>query len=417
VKLVQRIVGAGEELETRAGQPVDTPWWFPAFMGAESFTGKWVTVEQSLSLPTVYAAIRVLSDAVGTLPLLTYQRRDDGTRAKARQDQVYDLLSVEPNPEMTARDLWQLVTAHLNSWGDAFLGKQIRGNRVKALWPIRPDLVDVARERGQKVFYVRDINGNYENGGKPYTQADIIHIKALTLEGLRGASPIELAREAIGHGLALDEYANRFFSNGAVPRVALKHPGKLGDQAHDRLKADWKSKYGGLRKSNETAVLEEGMEVEVLSLPFEDAQFVEQQKFSVQQVSRIFRIKASMIDGSTGDSLTYKTVESDALHFVTWSLRPWLVAIEQALWRDKDLFPNRGLYPEFLVDALLRADTKTRYEAYQIGINSKFLKPSEARERENLEPDPELDKAAAAPPPPPVAPAPAPPAGEPQPTE
>lgn len=385
MSLVARIAGGP------AGKPPqDGHWTRQAFGAAESATGRWVDVEGSLGLTPVYSAIRLLADSVGSLPCYVYAGRG-GSRERARLEQTDNLLGVEPNPEMSASDLWRLVTAHLNGWGDAFLGKEAgRYGTVRALWPIRPDRVDVSRQKGRKTFYVRDENGMPQNNGRPYTSDDVIHIQGLSLDGLRGFSPIAMAREAIGHGLALEEYANRYFSNGAVPRVVLKHPGQLSDEAQGRLKSTWRKRYGGLRNAHETAVLEEGMDVHTLTMAFEDAQFVEQQNFSVSQVARIFRIPPSMIGGAAGDnSLTYRTVEGDALAFVKWSLRPWLVTIEQALGRDRDLFATRSRYPEFLVDALLRADLKTRADAYTLALNplTGWMTRGEVRDRENLEPE------------------------------
>lgn len=385
--VVERLFGPRERAGTVS--PQDTLWLREAFFGAGSQAGKTVTVETAPGLPAVWAALRVLSDGVGALPFMTYQRLRGGGKQSAWSEPVYKLLHNSPNPEMTAVDCWSLVTVHLNSWGNAYLGKSMAGGRVEALWPIRPDLVRVGREAGEKVFYVKGSETAADE--RRYTAREIIHIKGMTLDGLVGLSPIQMARESIGHGLALDEYGNRFFSNSAIPRVALRHPETLGEEAANRLSKSWKSKLGGSRKSNETIVLEEGMDIRVLSIPMEDAQFVEQQQFTVQQSARIFNVPASKLGGKTGDSLTYATVEGNSIDFVTYSLRPWLVRIEQALNRDQDLFPASGppLFCEFSVDGLLRADARTRALVYGQALDPAkgWMTRSEVRELENLPPE------------------------------
>jgi HK97 family phage portal protein len=220
---------------------------------------------------------------------------------------------------------------------------------------------------------------------------EIIHIRGISLDGLIGLSPISLARSAISRGMSEDEFAAGFFRNWAIPRGVLQLDGELSPDRMEGLRARWQSLYGG-NNVNRIAILEQGMTFHPITMPMEDAQFVEQAKLSVQRIARVFRVPASMIGGESGDSLTYSTVESDALHFERYSLRPWIARIEQALARDRDLFPGEGrsLYPEFVTDAILRADTKTRYESYAIALDPEkgWMRREEVRGLENLPPEP-----------------------------
>ena len=222
-----------------------------------------------------------------------------------------------------------------------------------------------------------------------YTAAQVIHLHGLSVDGVLGVSPIAVARESIGAALAMDEYSNSFFREGALPRMVLKHKKELTSVAKRNLRRDWERRYRGSRNANRVAVLEEDMEVQVLSLPAKDLEFVQQRAHSIQEVARWFRVPVTLLDGDKGSSLHYSTVEGDALYFVLHSLRPWLARIEQALNRDPDLFPTRKLYSEFLVDGLLRADTKTRYEAHAIALDpiSGWMKQAEVRRIENLPTD------------------------------
>ena len=123
-------------------------------------------------------------------------------------------------------------------------------------------------------------------------------------------------------------------------------------------------------------------------MPLDDAQFLEQRKLSAVEVARIFRVPPWIVGADSGDSMTYANVEQQGLHFVTYSLRPWLVVIEQALTADRDLFtPNS--YCEFLLDALLRADSLTRAQVYEKALDpiTGYMSRQEVRALENLPPE------------------------------
>lgn len=368
------------------------------FGGASTQAGVNVSVEGGLAVSGVYAAIRLLADTISTLPFPVYQRQKGGlSQVEAFFDPVYSLIHDQPNPEMDATVCWSLVVTHLNTWGNAYLGKEWdAGGPLRPpdrLWPIVPSRVRVARERGEKVFLIRSVDGVTE---RRYTSADIIHITGLSLNGMVGLSPIELARETVGASIARDEFGNRFWAGGATPSGVLSVTGSLSDPGIERLEKQWDAKYGrrGWRRRG-VAVLEQGAKFETIQMPLDDAQFVEQSKFAIQETSRWFRVPPSMIGGDTGGSLTYNTVEGDAIFFATHSIRPWCVRIERALAADQDLFPRGprgGLYPKFRIDAILRADTATRFAAWSIATGGKaWMRPTEVRGLEELPPDPTFD--------------------------
>jgi HK97 family phage portal protein len=298
---------------------------------------------------------------------------------------------------MTSRVFWALVLTHLITWGDAFIGKSFVGNRVVALWPIEPWRVRIQRVNGVKTFQIRDAYGRYRP--EPYSLSEVIHVMGMSLDGVRGMSPIEMAREAIGAGLAMDAYRNYFFRNGAIPRGVLEVDEALDQESGERLRADWESKYRGLKNAGRIAILEEGLKFNAIALPFADAQFVEQTKMSKAEIAMIFGIPASKIGAESGNSLTYKTVESDNLAFLTDCGIPWLGLMEEAVGLDPDIFPvptsiyDSPVFPMFNVDSFLRADTFNRYRSLQIAVgNRPWMQPSEARAMENMPSDDSFDK-------------------------
>jgi len=380
-----------------APNPSNTLWLREAFFGAGSQAGKTVTVDSALRFDVVWACIRFRAFGVGQLPLIVYERLGDEERQRARNVPAARLLR-RPNPEHVQMNAWGLVSTHINSWGNAYIGKKFwPDGTVRSLWPIHPQLVRVAREGGVKLFYLRDAETFVEDP-EPFTAAEIIHVMGFSLDGLVGLSPIGYARESIGAGLAMDEFANKLWSNGGIPSGFLSTDQELSDETIKRLERRWNRRHRGSFNARRTAILEAGMKYNTVALPPDDAQFLGTQELSVRKICRWFNVSPSMVFGTNGDSLTYKTVEGEALRFLVFELNPELVLIEQTLEWDPDLFPRRPgdvesrWFPEFLADAMLRADTLNRGRSYALSLGGRAWQlPSEVRRREGLAPDPRLD--------------------------
>ena len=150
----------------------------------------------------------------------------------------------------------------------------------------------------------------------------------------------------------------------------------------------WNAQHAGVRNAHRIAVVTGAVEFLPVTMPMDDVEFLAQRKLSAVEIARIFRVPPWIIGADSGESMTYSNVEQQSLHFVTYSLRPSLVAIEQALSGDPDLFAARG-YCEFLLDALLRADSKTRAEVYALALDpiAGWMSRDEVRRLENLEVD------------------------------
>lgn len=376
---------------TPATQAQDTLWLKPMFVGEKSYTGKQVSPETAINLDAVVACIRLLSETVGAMPRKMFVG-EGAQRREARGTWQWDLMHRRPNREMPPVMFWSLVMTHLCSWGNAFLGKEIVGNEIVNLWPIHPEHVQVGRLGGVKTF---DVMTN--DGIRRYGPDSIIHFAGFSLDGVSGLSPIGMAREAIGAGLAFDEYANRFFSNGAVPVGTLETDETLDEPTLKRLERRWNRKFGGLRNAGRVAVLEQGLKWKSVVLPLKDLEFCAQSELNAKKVARFFRVPASMIDANGGDkSLTYRTVEGDNLQFLIHTVRYWLRLIEQTLELDYDFTPPRSeMYVEHVVDDLLSTETLTRYQAHQIAVGNKpWVMPSDVAQLENQTVHPELDKLA-----------------------
>jgi HK97 family phage portal protein len=197
------------------------------------------------------------------------------------------------------------------------------------------------------------------DGTGRYTSEDILHIRGFGTNGRFGLSRIQQARNALGMLGDMEEFAGRFWGAGAVNAVVLKHPNRLTPVAHENLRTSVKAKLGAAG-GGDPWVLEEGMDVSTLTMPLDDAQFIEQRRMNNLDVALLFRIPPKMLGAATGDSLTYTSSEWEGLDFVRWSFaRRWSGSKGQ-LKRDPNLFiQGRRFYPEFLIDALMRGTSRS----------------------------------------------------------
>lgn len=339
------------------------------FLG-QTFAGENVSPRNSLRLVPVWAAVQLVAGAVGSLPLRVYKTSSDGVKVESPKHPSAKLLA-NPNPMMAGDEFIETVTSHLLLWGNAFILKNRYpdGGPVVELWPISPQAVKVDRKGGLPYYTV--------NGKGPFDSKTILHIRGLSFDGLVGLSPIQLAKQSLGTYAAVEKYQGKFWANNATPGGVLTHPSRLSPDAAERLRSQWNSSHGGTSNASKTAILEEGMKFETLSLPAEDAQLVQQLEMSALQVARLFQIPAHMMQtNASGASLTYSTTEMEYQHFVRFTLRRWLSRIEKSLLRDNDLFSPIGLGAQmgvqFDTSDLTRGDMKTiadiNLSLYQAGV-------------------------------------------------
>lgn len=348
--------------------------------GEDTPAGITVSPDVAMTYSGVFACVRVLAEDVSSLPLILYRRLARG-KERATKHPLYRILHDAPNDEMTALEWRELMMLHLTVWGNAYSEIEYnQAGRVIGLWPLRPDRMTVRRVNGALRYeYVL-------NDGPPakLSAGQVLHVRGMG-DGLVGYSPIRLMRNAIGLGLAAEEYGSRFFSNGARAPVVLTHPGQLRPEARENLRKSWREQHEGLSRANRVAVLEEGMTVQQIGIPPDDAQFLQTRQFQVVELARAYRIPPHKIQELS--NATFSNIEQQSIDYLTSSLRPWLVRIEQAISRSL-LTPveQESMFAEHLVEAFLRGDTLSRYQAYNIGRQAGFLSPNDIRVAENMNP-------------------------------
>ena len=363
-------------------KPRDSVSAAPVFYFGTSGSGKSVTAQTAIQLSTVYACVRVISETVASLPLGVYEATDDGN-LKAGDHPLYHLIHDEPNAEMTSFVFREVMLAHLLLYGNSY-SQIIRSgkNTVVGLYPLLPDHMDVDRDSKGNLTYTYTTSDGKTVVIKPQ---DILHIPGLGFDGIIGYSPIALEKNAIGLGIASEEYGSKFFSNGARPSGILTHPNTVKNPK--AVRESWNSAYGGSSNSNRVAILEEGMTFTPLSIPNNEAQFLETRKFQVDEICRIFRVPPHLVGNL--EHATFSNIEHQSIDFAVHTIRPWLVRIEQSMNRALFTDQEKGrFYVQFNIDGLMRGDYKSRMEGYAIARQNGWMSANDIRALENLNPIP-----------------------------
>ena len=363
-------------------KPQDSVSAAPVFYFGTSGSGKSVTVQSAIQLSTVYACVRVISETIASLPLGIYETVNDGNE-KATDHPLYRLLHDEPNSEMTSFVFREVMLAHLLLYGNSY-SQIIRSgkNQVIGLYPLLPDHMEVDRDSKGNLTYTYTTSDGKTVSIKP---RDVLHIPGLGFDGVMGYSPIALEKNAIGLGIASEEYGSKFFSNGARPSGILTHPNTVKNPK--ALRESWNSAYGGSSNSNRVAILEEGMKFEPIAIPNNEAQFLETRKFQVDEICRIFRVPPHLVGNL--EHATFSNIEHQSIDFAVHTIRPWLVRIEQAMNRALLSEQEKGrFFVQFNIDGLMRGDYKSRMEGYAIGRQNGWLSANDIRALENQNPIP-----------------------------
>jgi HK97 family phage portal protein len=349
------------------------------------FQDVWISPNTALATPTVWSCVRVLADAASSCPLLVYRRLPDGGRLRVG-GRTAELLQ-RPAEGTTEADLVATLIAHLTLWGNAYLGKyRDADGRVDQLLPLDPSQVQVERRAGRIVFSVVTVDGRLVE----LTTDDVVHIKGLSNDGLVGLAPITQMRQALVADDAVRTASTSLFTNNGRPSGVLSGP-RLNQTQADTIKDTWNSKLGGAQ-AGAIAVVTGDLTFTPLAMPADDAQYVEARKLSATEIARAFRVPPWLIGAGDDSSMTYSNTESQMIAFTTLSLQPWLRSIEQALTNDADLFSSNQ-FAEFLIDGLLRADSRTRAEVYAMALDPQkgWMTRDEVRRAENLPPEPQQE--------------------------
>ena len=377
--LLDRLIG--ERRQSPRDLLEDDAWSPLGQFGGATHSGIQVSAEKSFQASIVRACAQVLAEDISTIPLPIMRMLPSGDRESLRDHVMWGLLNKSPNNLMTAMTWRELIVIDILLWGNHYsLLERTGGGDIGSFTRISPWDMNVRMIEGELWYAVRLANGTI---AEAIPAEMMLHIPGLGFNGIKGLSVIGHARHAIGLTLAAEEYGARWFGQGTKPTGIFVHPGKLSPAARSNLITSLKEAYSGVKKSHGVIVTEGGTKYETIGIPPNDAQFIETRRFQTEDIARIFKVPGHMV--GIRDNQPRANVEQESIGYVTHTVRPWCVRIEQSINRVAFVTTSdRSTFAEHNVDGLLRGDLLSRYKAFKIGRDGGWLSANEVRRRENM---------------------------------
>ncbi|HGN9484751.1 TPA: phage portal protein [Proteus mirabilis] len=348
-----------------------------------SSSGKVVTADKAMQLSAVWACVRLLSESISTLPIKIYKSESDGSRSLAKDHPIYRLLCKQPNVEMTPSRFMLMVVASLCLRGNSFIEKKYIGSKLVALEPLLPQNMAVKRseQTGMLEYKYTDPLGQKT---RTIPTNKIMHIRGFGMDGICGMIPVKIGRDVIGAALSVEESAAKIFENGLQSSGFLSSELPLNDEQRERIRSYLLS-FVGSKNAGKMMVLEGGMKYNNVTMNPEAAQMLESRTFSIEEICRWFRVPPFMVGHMDKQSSWASSVEGMNMQFLTNTLRPLLVNIEQEISRCL-LNGDDDYYAEFSVEGLLRADSAGRSAYYTTALQNGWMSRNDVRRLENLPP-------------------------------
>jgi len=380
VTLLEGLLGARAATIESPEVPLTSTTLVDWLGGPKSHSGVSVSEQSSLGMPAVWRAVNLISGTAASLPLHAY-RRGDVAREPVTRGPAAVLLD-EPHPDMTPFEVWETAYGHLCLWGNSYFRILRNGlGQVRELWPLHPSCVKAGRDStsGLKVYGVTHEDGYCE----PHTDQTLLHVPGFGYDGVCGVSPIRAAREGIGLAMAAERYGAALFGNGSLASGILQTEQRLEQSQADALKARWEAKAKGLANAHTAVVLDSGAKFQQLTIPPEDAQFIESRRFQINEVGRMFGVPAFLM-GETEKSTSWGTgLEQQAIGWVKFDLRRYMIRFEQRITR---LIRPDNVYARYSVEGLLRGDSQARAEFYRTMWELGVLSTNDIRGLEDMSP-------------------------------
>ena len=340
-----------------------------------------MTVSELLSNATANACVGIISDAVASLPVGVYRRKEDGGRVLEVSAPLYRLFKLRPNPAQHTYTLLKQLMMHLLLRGNGFIFKEWNGTELSGLHALNPERMEIFRMEGRNEYAYR-----YRLDGQVYelTRDSILHVPAMVWDGAWGLSPIEYANRAARLGNDMDDYTSHVFDGGIHSKLKVTVPAaerNFGEDDAKKLKERLVQSYGGIEKAGDPLILTSGMTAEALNLPDNNgSQLVENRTYSSKEVAKIFRVPLSML-GET--DAKYNNNEQQARNFLQNTLNPWLRLLEQHFCDLLPVYDREDCYVEFDRNAMLQADSSIRMDNYVKQLNNGMLTMNDINRMEN----------------------------------
>lgn len=358
--------------------------FWAAWGGINSSSGEAVTVDSALQLSAVWACVRLIAETIATLPISLYEKKPDGTRTVATAHALYSIIHTQPNAENTAAEFWEVIVASMLLSGNGYARKLRAGGRLIGLELMLPQRTNVKRlETGALQYRYTNLNGTVDT----LSEDDVLHIRGFSTDGLLGLTPIEYACEIIGNSTAANKASGSVFRNGLRPAGVLQSDQVIAPAQREQVRTSLAENFAGAQNAGKTMVLEGGFKYQAIQMNPGDVQLLETRSFNIEEICRWYRVPPFMVGHSEKSTTWGSGLEQMTIGFLTFSLRPWLTRIEQAIRRSL-LAPEERekYYAEFSVEGLLRADSAGRAAFYSTMTQNGIMTRDECRVKENLAP-------------------------------
>lgn len=341
-------------------------------------SGSFVNARTAMQLDAVWGCVRLIAESIAMLPLHLYHQDDTNPRPATRHH-LYDLLRHSPNSKSTATVFWESVVSAMLLQGNAYILKSFHQNgKIASLTFMAPYRLNIVKDlQGNKRFYY-----TYDDGQQREVQASRVwQLQGYTLDGRDGVSVLEYAAEVFGTAIAAERSAARTFINGVLQAVYYTVSAFLTDEQRDSFRKNVK----GTVERGEAPILEGGVDVKALGINPKDTQLLESRGWSVEAICRWFRVPPSMVGHSEKSTSWGSGIEQQQLGFLTFTLMPWIVRIEQGIGLGLLSAEDRArYYAKFETEQLLRADSKARSEYYASMTSNGNMTRDEVRRREGF---------------------------------
>ncbi|HEY3430746.1 MAG TPA: phage portal protein [Cyclobacteriaceae bacterium] len=336
-----------------------------------------VTEEKAMGVGAYFSCLKVLGETMASMDLEVVEKIGKATRANTSHPN-YWLLHAEPSPDFNRFEWVQAMVIWAASWGNGY--SKIKRDRFANAkeFVILPEyeVTPKKTERG-KLYY----EWTHEGKTEIILSDDMIHLKNIGVNGLVGLSTAQMQRESLANSIAKQQHEGAFYSNGAKASGILMTPGTLGAKEQENLKSSFEKENSGAKNRFKTIILEEGVKYQQLTIPQNDAEFLESKKFDRTEVCGWFRMPPHKI--GVLDDANYSNIDSQERSFAKDVAVPWAIRFQQELDRKLFFEGERGrLMTQFNLDDLIKGDIKTRYEVYNQGVQTGILRPTEPREAE-----------------------------------
>lgn len=351
--------------------------------GGTSTSGQPITQSTATRLGAVYRCVQVLSRGVASLPLVIMQREKPRGRKRVDDHPLSDLLHLQPNKRNSSFALRQMMQANIMFHGNGYaVIRRDAGGRIRELWPVPSSAVEVVPRKDGSTTYAIETNGGTR---EPWDSSEVLHIPGLSFDGIKGLSAIAAAREALGSGLALQEYGNTLFKRGGrIPGIITTPYSDVSKERRLNVRAGWDEAVGGQNNWHTPAVFPKGWDYKDIGIKPDEAQFLESKKFNVIEVCRFFGVNPQKCYDF--ERATFTNIEHTNLSHILDDLQPWIELWEQEMTRKLLTREERdaGLFVHFVLQGMLRGDTAARGTFYAQGRQWGTLSANDVRDLEDM---------------------------------